>query len=66
MSGQLIFYLFYFILSNTRLSNANNEAPDPTQRIAAFDLGLHCLHVSYLRAVRHKCVEVVICGNIRM
>ena len=41
----------FFILrkkEKTHLSYANSEDPDQTPRLAASDLGLHCLPVSYL------------------
>ena len=42
-------YHFNFILRrNTHLSYANSLDPDQTPRVAASDLGLHCLSVPSL------------------
>ena len=38
-------------------NNANSEDPDQTPCFAASDLGLHCLHMSFLWDARHKWVE---------
>ena len=43
----IIDVIFYF-KEKTHLSYANSEDPDQTPRLAASDLGLHCLPVSYL------------------
>ena len=53
VSGLLNFNYFHLNLKrNTQLCNANSVDPDQTPRVAASDLGLHCLPVSHLRGAR--------------
>ena len=43
MPGLVYYYHFYLILRSIQLSHANSADPDQTPRVAASDLGLHCL-----------------------
>ena len=62
VSGYTIpfFCHFYFLEKNTHLYYANSVNPDQTPRLAASDLGLHCLPMFLKWDTKHTWVYITL------